>query len=134
MRNRYIFILGILIQLSITNCNRRTESHIIGDWTIYEFNASFNIYTPGLAFNKDYTCELPLSDGAELHNNYLQGRWEIVNEKGIKCIRIISENKKFCHLYRVEEIETIQDPNTLGYFKKLHLVSDSIQIICYRVL
>ncbi|HCT86138.1 MAG TPA: hypothetical protein DF296_13185 [Candidatus Margulisbacteria bacterium] len=132
----YYKLLTFLIILIGCN-NNNIERHLTArsGWVIYEFNASFNIKTPGIAFREDHTCSLPMVGGNDYIEKKTIGTWDLQRKNKKYFVKIKSLNPKFNNVeFEISSLETIQDSTTMGKFEKLVLKSDSIQIICYRIL
>ncbi len=123
--------------LLISGCDNKIIDQITvtSGWVIYEFDANFQIQTPGLSFEKDHTCHLPMVEDNDYIEKKTQGRWELIKKDTKKYIKITTSNPNFNNIeFEIQSIETIQDPETLGYLGKMVLESDSIKITCYRVI
>ena len=120
----------IIITLTIISCNGSEEKKINGNWTIelIEKNGQdlmFQYTSNLISFKKGRTCTLPQT--RENGNNV--GTWALYKAGGIYYIKIEAGNNNLTGSYKID-FENDNENKLL----KVHLSTDSINIICSKLL
>ncbi|MGI8893986.1 MAG: hypothetical protein ACR2GN_11100 [Bacteroidia bacterium] len=108
------------------------ESSIQGDWAIHEIDAPFTILDNSLSFKENKICELPLSSLSERYTSYEIGQWTIFKKNGKNYLKISSDNWRFNDIYEIKNMQTYQDPISLGYLITVTFESRKTKMICVR--
>jgi len=132
---KIISLIGLLLFFSCENL----DDNIQGGWVIdqaYYNNTpvTWDLYSNGISLNKDYTCVLPIGSPEKRHSIKETGTWIYFKKGNENFIKIKTTNEYFNNTFKIQNIHKERDSVSFGFFLKMTLISDNIQLDCTKVL